>query len=225
MKKYYLLQEFLKNNQEKKEITLSFVRLEKIIRSSLPKSAYNHAAWWSNSSSHSQANNWLEAGWCVKNPQKVVEEKEVTFKKIKKDKENQTFSYEKYSEEYHFLTNAALDNQENFEKTILTLSSSFLALSVSLLCFYKVNEIKNSNLLFWSWKSFFSSILLILLNFKFSELSISVDISRIEKIYKGKEPKNKNIWNYIVECLYIIAGLMFLIGIVLLISFSESQIL
>ncbi|GAA3605460.1 DUF7662 domain-containing protein [Microlunatus ginsengisoli] len=29
----------------------------------LPPSAYNHAAWWSNSQSHPEAVAWLAAGW------------------------------------------------------------------------------------------------------------------------------------------------------------------
>ena len=50
-----------------KEITLSFEQVERILNDKLPRSAYQHRAWWANekSGSHVHAHAWLDAGWKV----------------------------------------------------------------------------------------------------------------------------------------------------------------
>lgn len=53
-------------NQQADEVRLSFSEVEQIIRDSLPASAHNHRAWWSNQKahpSHPWAHEWMEAGW------------------------------------------------------------------------------------------------------------------------------------------------------------------
>jgi len=48
--------------------TLSFLEIERILGFSLPRSAHEHEAWWSNPTSplsHPQAQAWLRAGWIV----------------------------------------------------------------------------------------------------------------------------------------------------------------
>ena len=46
------------------KIELTFDQIEKIIETTLPPSARDHRAWWANDSvSHSQSQQWLEAGW------------------------------------------------------------------------------------------------------------------------------------------------------------------
>lgn len=43
---------------------LSFEQIERVLGFKLPKSAYEHEAWWSNNASgHSHSRTWLEAGW------------------------------------------------------------------------------------------------------------------------------------------------------------------
>lgn len=43
---------------------LSFVEIEEILGFPLPKSAYQHEAWWSNNATgHSHARAWLSSGW------------------------------------------------------------------------------------------------------------------------------------------------------------------
>ncbi len=43
---------------------MSFREIEQILGFKLPKSAYEHEAWWSNNATgHSHARVWLEAGW------------------------------------------------------------------------------------------------------------------------------------------------------------------
>jgi hypothetical protein len=43
---------------------LSFSEIERILGFKLPKSAYQHEAWWSNNATgHSHAKAWLKVGW------------------------------------------------------------------------------------------------------------------------------------------------------------------
>ena len=68
MSKYSPLQQFLAGLPgSQREITLTFYRIEEIIGSKLPKSAFQHRAWWSNEKDgdHVEAHSWLNAGWAV----------------------------------------------------------------------------------------------------------------------------------------------------------------
>jgi hypothetical protein len=43
---------------------MSFIEIERILGFKLPKSAYQHEAWWSNNATgHSHARAWLKFGW------------------------------------------------------------------------------------------------------------------------------------------------------------------
>lgn len=48
-----------------KKYELSFDEINTIISAELPKSAYDHRAWWANTESHSQSLAWIAAGWRV----------------------------------------------------------------------------------------------------------------------------------------------------------------
>jgi len=62
-------------------VKLSFARIDGLIGSNLPISAFRDEAWWSNSSSSAHAKAWLNAGWEV---QKInLKEGYVTFKKVR----------------------------------------------------------------------------------------------------------------------------------------------
>jgi hypothetical protein len=62
-------------------VKLSFARIDGLIGSNLPMSAFRDTAWWSNSSSSGHAKAWLNAGWEVQE----VNHKEgyVVFKKVR----------------------------------------------------------------------------------------------------------------------------------------------
>jgi hypothetical protein len=47
-------------------ITMSFGEIEKVLGNTLPKSAWDHQAWWANSRfTHVHAEAWLDAGYRV----------------------------------------------------------------------------------------------------------------------------------------------------------------
>jgi hypothetical protein len=61
-------------------VRLSFARIDGLIGSNLPMSAYREEAWWSNSS-NAHAKGWLDAGWEVQEVN--LKEGVVTFKKVR----------------------------------------------------------------------------------------------------------------------------------------------
>jgi hypothetical protein len=63
MSKYEALPQFLARTHQVSR-RLGFGEIEKILGFKLPKSAYEHEAWWSNNATgHSHARAWLEFGW------------------------------------------------------------------------------------------------------------------------------------------------------------------
>lgn len=50
---------------EKQTLSLGFDEIGKILGKPLPRSAYDHRAWWANTHSHAQALAWLTAGWKI----------------------------------------------------------------------------------------------------------------------------------------------------------------
>lgn len=69
MSKYEPLKRFLKNLVPDINVkSLTFEQIERILGCKLPRSAYEHRAYWSNPTSptdHPHAQSWLEAGWMV----------------------------------------------------------------------------------------------------------------------------------------------------------------
>jgi len=64
-----------------KLVSLSFARIDGLIGSNLPMSAYRTEAWWSNSPSTAHAKAWLDAGWEVQEVN--LKEGYVVFKKVR----------------------------------------------------------------------------------------------------------------------------------------------
>jgi hypothetical protein len=62
-------------------VKLSFARIDGLIGSNLPMSAYREEAWWSNSPSSAHARGWLDAGWEVQEVN--LKEGYVVFKKVR----------------------------------------------------------------------------------------------------------------------------------------------
>ncbi len=63
MSKYESLPQFLASGRGTTK-RMSFAEIERVLGFKLPKSAYEHEAWWSNNATgHSHARVWLEAGW------------------------------------------------------------------------------------------------------------------------------------------------------------------
>lgn len=64
-----------------KLVKLSFARIDGLIGTNLPMSAYREETWWSNSPSSTHARAWLDAGWEVQEVN--LQEGYVVFKKVR----------------------------------------------------------------------------------------------------------------------------------------------
>jgi len=62
-------------------VKLSFARIDGLIGSNLPMSAYREESWWRSSSSTAHAKAWLDAGWEVQ--EVSLKEGYVVFKKVR----------------------------------------------------------------------------------------------------------------------------------------------
>lgn len=66
--KYYPLEKHLRGLPEAQEdVTLSFERIEEILKDELPLPAYEERAWWGNQKQGLQVETipWMDAGWLV----------------------------------------------------------------------------------------------------------------------------------------------------------------
>lgn len=69
------------NGQEQNQVSLEFKDIETIIQDTLPPSARKHRHWWANDSvSHTQAQQWLDAGWSISSVN--MNRERVTFSRI-----------------------------------------------------------------------------------------------------------------------------------------------
>ncbi len=79
MSKYEPLPQFLSSGTSSTR-RMSFEQIERILGFKLPKSAYEHEAWWSNNvTGHSHARAWLAAGWRTRDVD--IEGRKVTFQR------------------------------------------------------------------------------------------------------------------------------------------------
>jgi hypothetical protein len=79
MSKYEPLPQFLTAGRTS-ATRLSFAEIERILGFKLPKSAYEHEAWWANNATgHSHARAWLDAGWRTENVDLAA--RKVTFQR------------------------------------------------------------------------------------------------------------------------------------------------
>jgi hypothetical protein len=66
--KYNLLKQYLRDLLPgEEEVTLTFERIEQILKDRLPPSAHKHRPWWGNQKqgTHVEAIAWMDAGWLV----------------------------------------------------------------------------------------------------------------------------------------------------------------
>lgn len=79
--KYIDLSIYLQNSGQHK-VKLTFFDVERILGFQLPASARRHIQWWANTSSHSQANSWLNVGYHTFDIIRNVPKEKVVFIKV-----------------------------------------------------------------------------------------------------------------------------------------------
>jgi hypothetical protein len=144
--------------------------------------------------------------------------------------EKQTLPYETYVDERKLLAEIEQQNYDNYEKTILTLSASFLAFSISFLGLFR-DEItagyifKSQGLLIGTWISFAVSVISMLVVFLVGALSVQKEIVKIENALEDVTAlEERNGWIFVSDLLYFISGIAFISGIVFLLLFCSKNI-
>ena len=154
-------------------------------------------------------------------------------------------AYEDYTTEREHLSKYEQANYDNYEKAILTLSAAFLAFSVSFLGLFRnktasgvqLPPLRCPNLLIWSWISFGSSILFLLLCFLVNAMALRAEVCELEKrLTEATAPEKRNaseerngseelnIWTVFGYALYAFSGIAFILGLVLLLIFCARNI-
>ena len=148
-------------------------------------------------------------------------------------KKKEQFDYDDYIREREHLSKYENDNYENYQKTILTLSSAFLAFSVSFVALLRNQSAGGVPLptltahafLVWSWISFAISVGVTLLSFLVNAMALRLEVAKLEEALETTSAlEGRNPWDLIGYLLYVTSGIAFGIGLVLLLTFSTLNI-
>ena len=143
------------------------------------------------------------------------------------------FTHEDYVKERESLSKYEQANYDSYEKTILTLAAAFLAFSVSFLGLIKKTPapgvppiaLTSPNLLVFSWISFASSILCMLVCFLINALAFRAETVKIESALENVAAlESNNPCSRIGFVLYFASGIAFLLGLTLLLIFCARNI-
>jgi hypothetical protein len=125
-------------------------------------------------------------------------------------------------------------NYERYEKTILTLSSAFLAFSVSFLGLFKpaastppeVRPILGLPVLVLAWLAFAGSVTVMLVCFIVNSLAMRGDIHKLEAAVQDDVAALKalNVFAVLGYVLYFLGGTGFISGLALLILFCALNV-
>jgi len=126
------------------------------------------------------------------------------------------------------LNKRSLSNSENYDRAILTLSSSGLAISLTFLKFL-VPPDKASGI--WmmqlGWICFLISIVITIIAFRVGNKAIEKQLEIAEEYYVNNNPKafdQKNCWSMLNNCLNSFVGLLFSIALILIVIFVIKNI-
>lgn len=146
-----------------------------------------------------------------------------TDNKIIRTEEEQKISVDIYNTFRDDLLKRQLSNTENYDKSILTLSSAGLAMSLTVLKFIVPVEQANSLwLIKASWLSFLLSIILSLVAYLISNAAITKALQIAEDYYVNKEASafNKSNWlSTLNNWLNYAVGILFSIAITAVVAF------
>jgi hypothetical protein len=134
-------------------------------------------------------------------------------------------SYEDYVKERDSLVKFEQATYDGYEKTILTLSASFLAFSVSFLGLLQKGAKVSSTvlispkILFWSWIFFGSGVFIMLCNFLVNAVSLRAAVRDVWNAYETQPTQLAKKWTSLSFTLYFLSGLSFVMGVIALIRF------
>lgn len=161
-------------------------------------------------------------------PEKLTYNEENTVQNGNRTEEQQKRAIEIYDAYRDDLRKRQLSNTEHYDRTILTLSSSGLALSLTAIKFaIPLATAKYLFLLQWSWWSFGATISISIIAYLVSNKALDKQLEIAEDYYsKGIEDafSKKNWYSTVNDRLNVAVGLTFLIATALIISFVALNI-
>ena len=135
--------------------------------------------------------------------------------------------FDDYAKERELLATLQQNSADNYEKTLLTLSSAFLVFSISFLGLLQTKAdsvhgavtLKSIGLLPWSSICFASSQFVTLSSFLTSTFGLQVQIRDAEAAAQGQASYRARKWGYAVFVLFFVEGIAFIAGVALIIAF------
>jgi len=135
-----------------------------------------------------------------------------------------------YLQYWSMLAEMESKNYTNYENTIITLSAAFLAFSVSFLALFKSAPesgavFSNLPTLELSWVAFAISVISMLVCFLASGLAHRFVMYDWRDARQSATASNRrNPWKATVIVLYVVSGIGFIAGVILLLSFCARNI-
>ena len=161
-------------------------------------------------------------------PEKLTYNEEDTVQNGNRTEEQQKRAIEIYDSYRDDLRKRQLSNNENYDKTVLTLSSSGLALSLTAIKFaIPLATAKYLLLIQGSWWLFGATILISIIAYWISNKALDIQLKNAEDYYsKGNEDafSKKNWYSDVNDWLNMTAGVTFIIATALIISFVTYNI-
>ena len=140
--------------------------------------------------------------------------------------EKELKEYDDYVKEREVLSKLEDRVCQSYEKTLVILSSGFLAFSLSFLSLLtkisgKPVPLKFSWVLFSSWVLFAVCIIFLLAEFVFSAFALRKQTEELEKkLMKNEDLNSSEKWAKFARWLFLLAGVSFVAGMIALIIFA-----
>lgn len=133
-----------------------------------------------------------------------------------------------YDEFRRELTVKQNSNSENYDKSILTLSSAGLGLSLAFIKdIVPLGQVDDRSLLLWSWAFFAVAIVITLCSFQFSQMAIQTAMSDAQKYYIGRQAEYQsrpNVWAKLTGILNWASGAFFIFAVIATACFVFSKL-
>jgi hypothetical protein len=126
-------------------------------------------------------------------------------------------------EHRNYLTEAHQKAYEDFDKTVLLLSGGALGVSIT---FVKdiigPGMLLGKRALLWSWGCWVASLLMVLLSYYFSQLTLSRAIAELDAGLNPQRPGG--VYRKFTLLLNALSGLLFFVGLILFIIFVSKNL-
>ena len=137
-------------------------------------------------------------------------------------------NYRLFSERRQELLTRQLSNSEAQDKAILMLSSSGLAISISIIRFViELDEATNTWLLYWAWTFFAAAVISTILSYLIGQKAIDKWIDYSEKYYIEDDDDYEDLipfWSKVNDKINFLSSIFFMLGVLLFVIFTSINL-